>query len=91
MLASFLKNRDAFGHQVKLKVKNGNADEQTSAFGGTLTLFIYCFVSSFFLLKSIKMYGKSLDNITSNEEVTQAHEIQKVNFTGMMPVLQFWT
>ena len=65
----FVKNRDAFGHQVKLTVKNGNGSEQTSTFDGLVTIFLYFFIRAYGVIKTIKMSGGNLDNITSSEEV----------------------
>ena len=90
MIASLLKNKDTFGHQVKLRVRNGKGSEQTSVCGGIFTFLIYGFVLAFFVMKSIKMSKSSLDIITSNEEILGAKELEMVNFTGMMPVLQIW-
>ena len=86
-IKSFLKNRDTLGHQVNLTIANGNGNEQTSTFGGVITIFIYCFISAYFVIKSFKMYESNLDNISSNEEVIDFDEVNHVNLTGMMPVI----
>ena len=58
--------------------------------GGIFTLLIYGFAMAFFVAKTVKMSGSGLDNITSSEEILSAQELQMVNLTGMMPVIEFW-
>ena len=64
-------NKDAFGYRVNLKVKNGNGSEQTYTFGGLVTILIYCFISFYGIIKSIKMSESNLDNFTSSEQVIE--------------------
>ena len=65
----FVKNRDAFGHQVNLTVKNMNGSQQTSKFGGAVSIFLYLFICVYGVFKSIKMSEGNLDNFSSNEEI----------------------
>ena len=51
MLSTFIKNRDAFGHQVTFSIKGGNGNEQTSKIGGVITLIIYTFIATYVVLK----------------------------------------
>ena len=61
-IAMFLKNIDAFGHQLNLTVKNVNGSQQTSKFGGTVIVIQYLFVCVYGVFKSIKMSDGNLDN-----------------------------
>ena len=71
----FLKNKDAFGHQVNLTVKNGNGIEQTSVCSGVATMLVYSFISVYAIMKSIKMFQGNLDNFTSSEEIIDFHNV----------------
>ena len=90
-MLTFVKNRDAFGHEVKLTLKDCSGREQTSVCGGIFTLLIYGFISAYFIIKSIKMMGSNLDNIASNEEIVNFNELGNVNLTGMTPIITFVT
>ena len=52
-------------------------------------MLIYCFLISYIVVKSIKMVESELDNITSNEEIVDYYEVNRVNLTDMMPVIIF--
>ena len=69
MITNFLRNRDAFGHQVNLRVKSGNGVEQTSNIGGTVTILIYTFIFVYMMILGQKMYESNLDIIMSFEEM----------------------
>ena len=85
--AEFLKQSDQFGHEVKLRVRDGNGTKQTTVCGGAITLLMYCFISSYLVVKSIKMIESNMDNITSVEETVNLNQTTKINITGMMPVI----
>ena len=85
----FVKNRDAFGHQVNLTVKNVNGSETASKFGGIVTIFIYLFICVYGVIKSIKMSEENLDNFSSNEEIVDFDMVKNINLTGMTPLINF--
>ena len=87
MLSTFLKNRDAFGHQVAFTIKGGNGSEQTSKLGGFITLLIYTFIATYVGIKMSKMLSGSLDNITVSQQLIDYKSVQNVYFEDLIPVV----
>ena len=57
MIKSFLKNRDAFGYSVQLSLLNGKDKAQNTVLGGLITILIYGFSLTYFVIKFQKMLG----------------------------------
>ena len=90
-LAQFFKNRDAFGHEFKLRMshKQLGETEQKSALGGFVTLVIVAVCSSFLGVQISKMVNGSLDNISQNTNNANFDELKSVYMHGVMPVIMF--
>ena len=71
MVSNFLKKVDLFGHNFKLTIKDGNGMEQTSKCGGVISLFIYCFMVTFFIIKTMKMQDGLFDYIMQIQEIVE--------------------
>ena len=85
MIANTFRKLDAFGYQVSFTMKSGNGSQQTSIFGGIVTLLIYSFMAIYVYIKIQKMTAGSLDNITQMEQLTDYQKLQKVNMKGISP------
>ena len=63
MIKSFFKNRDVFGHPVQLSLVDGKNKTQNTVLGGLVTLLIYAFSITYFVIKFQKMLDGQLDNM----------------------------
>ena len=87
MVTGFLKKLDLFGHNLRLTINDGNGKQQTSSFGGMVTLFIYAFLMTFIVIKVQKMQDGSYDNIMQTEDLVDIN--RAVRLEGMMPYMEF--
>ena len=75
MIKSFLKNRDVFGHSVQLSLLDGKNKTQNTVLGGLVTMLIYIFSLTYFVIKFQKMLGGQLDNMQQTNLPTKFDEV----------------
>ena len=84
----FLKNRDAFGHEFKLRISDKQSEsEQSSALGGCTTLGILAITIIYLWVQIQKLSDKQLDNLTQFTVGTEFDALGSVNMSDVMPVL----
>ena len=91
-LVTFLKNRDAFGHEFKLRISGKDQrgqTAQTSVVGGTVTILILAISLAFLANQIFRMSDGALDNISENTVSFDFDAIGDVKMEGVMPVLKF--